>query len=181
MHTTVLSEQARIRHNSDGSGPVLLCVPQAWIESGGGGADSSNVVFEIPEAVMAKLVERMLALKKVGTDPFETLDPFNDARLANLVRGEPGKAPGSSLTEAVLALRDLEEREREDERSFRLRPDPRLIAATVVCRDYAGCDPLDIDPILTLNDPDDPDKVKVLCVLSVTKEAYAALPAGEEG
>lgn len=178
MHTTVLSEQARIQHNSDGSGPVILCVPQEWTENVGLG----TVVVDIPESVMVKLVERVTVLKKAGPDPFETLNPFNDVRLANLMRGEPGTPPGPSLVEAVLALRDLEAREQREGHSstIRLRPDPRLIAAVVVCRDYAGCDPLDIDPILALNDPDDPDKVKVLCVLSVAKKAYAALPAGEE-
>jgi hypothetical protein len=108
-------------------------------------------------------------------DPFAVLDPFNDARLANLVRGEPGAVPSGSLADAMEALAELGRREAADgdvRHRFRLRPDPRLIAAIVACRDYAGSAPGDVEPIVVLADPDHADQVKILCVLSMDRAAW---------
>ena len=128
----------------------------------------------------AKVVEASRAAADAASppspDPFDVLGPFCDARLANTVHEVPGVPPTASLVEAAAALEAIARRERTEKPSstVRLRPDPRLVAAILTCRDYDGCDPADVEPIIALEDPDDPNKIKVVCVLSVTKKSWAA-------
>jgi len=121
---------------------------------------------------------------------FPRLDAVVRAYLSNQVHGAAGVlAPEIELG---AALRELEEaiawdagakdRARaagETTRKVPVRPTPAILAAAIACRDgYAvrvggdGAISTDVEPVVALVDPEDPDRVRALVIVSMTREAF---------